>query len=145
MRLIVLVTKTAPAAVLPAYANPGDAGAVLCALAPVRLLPGACESIRTGLAIALPDGHAGLIQQAKPNEARAPDVARPTDGAPAFLVAPSVLDAGFRGEIRVIVQNPHSGESEQIAAGQPIARLVIVPIVRASFAEAEKLPGSMRQ
>lgn len=132
----VLVTKLDPAATLPQYANVGDGGAELFALGATRLLPGACEAIRTGIALALPDGFVGLVGQAMP--------ADPAHPSP-FVVAPSVLDAGFRGEVCVTLHNPHSGESEQIAPGQSIGRLVIVPAVRANFAEAEKLPGSMRQ
>lgn len=131
----ILAKRLDPAAVLPSYRNPGDAGAQLCALGATRLLPGACEAVRTGLALALPDGFGALIAQPTPAN----------EQAPSFLVSPTVLDAGFRGEISVLLHNPHSGESEQIAPGQPIARLVIVPVVRANFAEAENLPGSMRQ
>jgi len=132
----VLASKLDPAAKLPEYGNPGDGGAELFALGATRLLPGACEAIRTGIALALPDGYVGLIGQALPDDPAAPSP---------FVVAPSVLDAGFRGEVTVTLHNPHSGESEQITPGQPIGRLVIVPVVRANFAEAEKLPGSMRQ
>jgi dUTP pyrophosphatase len=133
--LKVLVQRLDPEARIPDLENPGDGGAVLRSNVAVRVLPGACVSVGTGLAVAIPDCYAGFVFPAM--------AGAPNDPVP-YVVEPAVIDAGFRGELSVTVHNPHSGESEQINPGDGLARLVIMPVARAKFVEAERLPGSAR-
>ncbi len=103
----------------PNRAHPTDAGLDLYARFPVRLEPGEHATVDTGVAVAIPDGHAGLVLP-RSGLARRYGVG--------LANAPGLIDAGYRGEIRVVLIN-HGRERCSIARGDRIAQLVIVPIV----------------
>ncbi len=121
--------------VAPVYAHPGDAGADLTAAEDVVLAPGERATVGTGLAIALPDGFAALVV--------------PRSGLAAkhgitVVNSPGTVDAGYRGEIRVTLLNTDAREAYSVTTGDRIAQLLVIPVTRARFVEAERLPGSER-
>ncbi len=131
----VLVRRLDPAAALPAYAHPGDAGADLITTVDAELTPGRRAVLPTGLAIALPDGYAAF--------------AHPRSGLAArcgvgLLNTPATIDAGYRGEIKLIVVNLDPAEPVRLRRGDRIAQLVIQRVARAAFVEADALPESAR-
>lgn len=133
--LEVLIQQLDPELPLPHYAHPGDAGADLYAREAVVLEPGQRALVPTGIAIALPRGYVALIH--------------PRSGLAAkhgvtVVNAPGTVDAGYRGEIKVILANtdPHTAVSLQ--RGERIAQLVIQEFATARFVPAETLPGSDR-
>jgi dUTP pyrophosphatase len=119
---------------MPGRAHDGDAGADLrCAVA-VRLDPGERALVPTGVAVAIPDGYAGLVA--------------PRSGLAARLGlgvvnAPGVVDAGYRGEIKVILVN-HGSEPVSLERGERVAQLLVVPVAAVDFLEVDELPGSSR-
>jgi dUTP pyrophosphatase len=120
---------------IPAYAHPGDGGADLVAVETVELAPGERAMVGTGTAVALPDGYVGLIV--------------PRSGLAAkhgitIVNTPGILDAGYRGEIRVILLNTDRSAPYTVTAGDRIAQLVVMPVSRARFVPVERLPGSHR-
>jgi dUTP pyrophosphatase len=123
-----------PAAQLPRRAHPGDAGADLCSVEEVTLLPGERRDVGTGLAVAIPPGHAGFVQ--------------PRSGL-AFkhgimvVNSPGLIDAGYRGEVRVALLNS-GGEPFVIRVGERIAQLVVQAVEEPVFAAAEELPVTKR-
>jgi dUTP pyrophosphatase len=122
--------------VLPAYAHVGDAGADLVASEEVELAPrGGRALIPTGVAVAIPDGYAGLVL-ARSGLA--------IDHGVACLNAPGLIDSGFRGELKVILVNTDPNSAYLVHRGDRIAQLVIVPVESASFVGAESLPQSTR-
>lgn len=131
----VLVRRLDPGLPLPAYAHPGDAGADLVAAEDVELGPGERAMVPTGLAIALPYGYAAFVH--------------PRSGlAHRFGVgivnAPGTVDAGYRGEIKVLLVNHDRENAVRLARGDRIAQLVVQRVERARFHEVERLPGSAR-
>ena len=120
---------------VPAYAHPGDAGADLISSETLELAPGERALVGTGTAVALPDGYVGLVV--------------PRSGLAAkhgltIVNTPGILDAGYRGEIKIILLNTDRSEPYTITAGDRIAQLVIMPVSRARFVPVERLPGSHR-
>jgi len=120
---------------VPEYAHPGDAGADLVAVETVELGPGERATVGTGTAIALPDGYVAFVV--------------PRSGLAAkhgitIVNTPGTVDAGYRGEIRVILLNTDRSEPYTITAGDRIAQLVVLPVTRARFVPVERLPGSHR-
>jgi dUTP pyrophosphatase len=120
---------------LPAYAHPGDAGADLVAAEDVEIPAGERRLVRTGVAIALPDGFVGLVH--------------PRSGLAAklgvtILNAPGTVDAGYRGEILVNLVNHDSRLTAKICRGDRIAQLVVQRVERAAFHRVDGLPVSMR-
>ena len=131
----VLITRLDPDLPLPAYAQPGDAGADLVAARDVDLAPGERAVIPTGVAIALPDGYAGFVH--------------PRSGLAAkhgvtLVNAPGTIDAGYRGEIKVIVLNTDPVYPVSLRRGDRIAQLVVQRVENATFREVTTLPGSAR-
>jgi dUTP pyrophosphatase len=131
----VLVRRVHPDAIVPAYARPGDAGADLASTAYVRLDPGERALVPTGIALALPEGHVGLVH--------------PRSGAAArhglsIVNAPGTVDAGYRGEILVNLVNLDPTTPIEIHPGDRIAQLVIQEFVHADFAVVDSLPESDR-
>jgi len=131
----VLIKRLDPGVPLPSYAHPGDAGADLAAAEDVDLAPGQRALVRTGLAIALPAGYAAFVH--------------PRSGLAAkygvtLVNAPGTVDAGYRGEIKVTLLNTDSEHPVSFRRGDRIAQLVIQRVERATFHEADVLPGSMR-
>lgn len=119
---------------VPSHAHPGDAGVDLCARCDVRLEPGERRMVPTGVAVAIPDGYVGLVTP------RSGLAVRHGIGA---VNAPGVIDAGFRGEIHAILVNLGS-EAVDLARGERIVQLVVVPAAEQEFVEVEELPGSVR-
>jgi dUTP pyrophosphatase len=131
----VLVMRLDPELPLPAYAQSGDAGADLVAAADVVLAPGERAVVPTGIAIALPDGYAGFVH--------------PRSGLAAkygitLVNAPGTIDAGYRGEIKVILQNTDITWPVSLRRGDRIAQLVVQRVENATFREVTALPGSAR-
>lgn len=132
----VSVKRLDPRAKLPAYGSADAAGADLYALTdgPVAVAPGQTVLIRTGLALAIPQGYVGLVY------ARS-GLATKQGLAPANKVG--VIDADYRGELMVSLYN-HSGEIRTVECGDRIAQLVIAPYLTARFQEAEELDDTER-
>ncbi len=119
----------------PAYAHPGDAGADLHAAEALTIGPGERALVGTGVSIALPDGYAAFVV--------------PRSGLAAkrgitIVNSPGTVDAGYRGEIKVTLLNTDLHEPFEVALGDRIAQLVVMPVTRAEFVRVERLPGSHR-
>ena len=132
----VAVKKLEEKAMLPTYGSAFAAGADLYALADgeVEILPGETKLIRTGLAMEIPQGYAGLIY------ARS-GLAAKRGLAPANKVG--VVDADYRGEVMVALHN-HSAIPQTIATGERIAQLVVTPFLKVDFEEADELEETVR-
>ena len=131
----VAVTRLRPDAVLPVQAYPGDAGFDLAACDRVELRPGERAVVGTGIAVALPAGHAAFVVP------RSGLAARHGLGA---VNAPGLIDAGYRGEIKVILHNTDLDNAFVVEPGMRIAQLVIVELPRLELVEVEELPDSER-
>ena len=129
------VRRLDPAAVLPRRAHPGDAGYDLCALEAVALGPGERAMVRTGIAIELPDGHAGWVVPRSGLAAR---------HGIALVNAPGLIDAGYRGELKVLLLNTDRAEPFQVAAGERIAQLVVAAVAAPEVIEVDALTDSAR-
>lgn len=121
-------------AVLPKRAYPGDAGLDLTAVESAELAPGEGATIGTGLAIALADGYAGLVL---------PRSGLASKHQIGVLNAPGLIDAGYRGEVRVILHN-HGAQTFKVDAGMRIAQLVVVAVEDVRLVEVDELPASER-
>jgi dUTP pyrophosphatase len=131
----VLVTRLDPGLPLPRYAHPGDAGADLVSAVDVRLEPGERRLVPTGVAIALPPGYVGLVHP------RSGLAARHGVG---IVNAPGTVDAGYRGEISVLLVNLDRRTPVHISRGDRIAQLVVQRVEHGHFREVDALPGSSR-
>jgi dUTP pyrophosphatase len=120
---------------LPAYALPGDAGADIVAAEDVTLAPGERAVLPTGIAIALPAGIAAFVHPRSGLAARA---------GLGLVNAPGTIDAGYRGEIKVIVINHDTSNPLRLHRGERIAQLVFQRVERAEFVEVTELPSSER-
>lgn len=134
-QLDVLVTRLDPGLPLPGYARPGDAGADLVTAEDVDLAPGERAVVRTGIAIALPAGYAGFVH--------------PRSGLAAkhgvtLVNAPGTIDAGYRGEIKVILLNTDPDRAVSLRRGDRIAQLVVQRVENVMFREVPALPESAR-
>lgn len=135
MTLPVLITRLDDSLPLPAYEHPGDAGLDLRAAEPVSIAPGQRVLVATGMAIALPAGYAAFVHPRSGLALRA---------GLGMVNAPGVIDAGYRGEIKVILINHDLHETIDIAHGDRIAQLVISHVEHAQLVEVVELPGSQR-
>jgi dUTP pyrophosphatase len=122
-------------ATLPERAYAGDAGLDLTAAERVELAPGARAVVGTGLAVAIPDGHAGFVQ--------------PRSGLAAkhgitIVNTPGLVDSGYRGELKIVLLNTDREETFVVEAGMRIAQLVVVPVATPQPVEVVELPGSER-
>ena len=131
----VLVTRLDPGIPLPAYAQPGDAGADLRSAIDVTLAPGERAMVPTGIAIALPDGHAAFVH---------PRSGLAIKHGLSMVNTPGTIDAGYRGEISVLLINHDRSEPIDIKRGDRIAQLVVQKVEHAAFVEAAELPDSSR-
>lgn len=120
---------------MPGYAHPGDAGADLLAAEDVTLPPGERAVVPTGVAIALPDGYAGFVHP------RSGLAARHGLG---LVNAPGTIDAGYRGEIKVVLVNLDPRETITLHRGDRVAQLVVQKVERAEFVAVDTLPDSAR-
>ena len=122
-------------ALLPKRAYAGDAGLDLHALEPVRLEPGARAAVRTGIAVEIPPGHAGLVL---------PRSGLAHRHGVAIVNAPGLVDAGYRGEVQVLLLNTDRTATVELSAGDRIAQLVIVAVASPEPVEAAELRFSER-
>jgi dUTP pyrophosphatase len=129
------VRRLDPELPLPAYAHPGDAGADLRAAEEVLLPPGGRAVVRTGLALAVPDGYAAFVH---------PRSGLAASHGIALVNAPGTIDAGYRGEVRVVLLNTDPAEPFKVRRGDRIAQLVVQPVARARFVAVEELPPAPR-
>lgn len=131
----VLITRLDPDLPLPTYAKPGDAGADLYSRIDLTLQPGERALVPTGIAIALPDGYAAFVH---------PRSGLAIKYGISMVNTPGTVDAGYRGELQVILINHDLEKSFDIKRGERIAQLVIQKVERADFVELEYLPGANR-
>jgi dUTP pyrophosphatase len=131
----VLITRLDPDLPLPRYAKGGDAGADIVSRIDITLAPGERALVPTGIAIALPDGYVALVH---------PRSGLAIKHGVTMVNAPGTVDAGFRGELQIILINHDKSESVSFKRGDRIAQLVIQKVERAEFVEVQELPGSGR-
>lgn len=120
---------------LPSYSHPGDAGLDLHSSEDAVIPAGGRALVRTGVSVALPHGYVGLVH--------------PRSGLAAkhgitVLNAPGTIDAGYRGEIGVVLHNTDTEHSFPVRRGDRIAQLVIQEYVTADLVQVDRLPGSAR-
>jgi dUTP pyrophosphatase len=131
----VLIRRLDPELPIPRQAHPGDAGSDLFAAADVELGPGQRAIVGTGIAIALPAGYAAFVH---------PRSGLAAEHGVTVVNAPGTVDAGYRGEIKVIVLNTDNQRPVRLRRGDRIAQLVIQRVEMPVFLEVETLPGSQR-
>lgn len=118
----------------PSHSHPGDGGVDLYARADTLLEPGARAKVPTGVAVAIPEGYAGLVT--------------PRSGLSAqhgigLVNSPGLVDAGYRGELTVLLVN-HGSAEHKILRGDRIGQLVVVPVAEQEFEIVDELPPSAR-
>ena len=131
----ILVRRLDDGLPLPERAHPGDAGFDLRSAIDIVLSPGERAMIPTGIAVAIPEGFAGLVQPRSGLAAR---------HGLALVNAPGLIDAGYRGEIKVIAINLDPSEKFEVRRGDKIAQLVIYPVPETTLREVDELPDSAR-
>src|SRR5215218_4195802 len=131
----VQVRRLTSAVPLPAYAHPGDAGADLCTTVDVRLAPGERALVPTGIALAVPEGYVALVHPRSGLAARC---------GLSIVNTPGTVDAGYRGEVQVLLINLDPSRPVQLSRGDRIAQLVLQRVEQARFREVEVLPDSAR-
>jgi dUTP pyrophosphatase len=129
------IKRLRPDAHVPAQAYPGDAGFDLASCERVELAPGARAVVGTGIAVAIPPGHAGLVIP------RSGLAARHGLGK---VNAPGLIDEGYRGEVKVILHNTDREAPFVVEPGMRIAQLVVVELPRVELVEVDELPPSER-
>lgn len=129
------VRRLHPHAVLPTRAYAGDAGFDLRALEPVTVAPGERATVRTGIALELPEGHAGLVLPRSGLAAR---------HGITLANAPGLIDAGYRGEVKVLLLNTDPEAPFAVAAGDRIAQLVLLRVKTPEVEEVSDLAASER-
>jgi dUTP pyrophosphatase len=129
------VRRLHPDARLPSRAHPGDAGYDLHALEPVGLEPGERGMVRTGVALELPPGHAGWV---------VPRSGLAHRHGLALVNAPGLIDAGYRGEVRVLLLNTDRSTRAELAAGDRVAQLVVMAVAGPEVVEVDALDDTAR-
>jgi dUTP pyrophosphatase len=129
------ITRLRPEAVVPERAYAGDAGVDLSSCERIELAPGERALVPTGLAVAIPDGHAGFVQ--------------PRSGLAAkhgitIVNTPGLIDSGYRGELQVALLNTDARETFVVEEGMRIAQLVVLALPQVELVEVDELPGSER-
>jgi dUTP pyrophosphatase len=127
--------RLAATAVAPARSHDDDAGFDLCAAEPAMLEPGGRADVGTGLALAIPRGHAGLVLP-RSGLARRHGIT--------LVNTPGLIDAGYRGEVRVLLLNTDRAESFEVEPGERIAQLVIVRHEAPVLGETDELGETAR-
>ncbi|MDX6588861.1 MAG: dUTP pyrophosphatase [Solirubrobacterales bacterium] len=133
--LEIRVAKLTDDALLPTRAHDGDAGLDLYASEAAHIGPGERWSVGTGIALEIPDRHAGLVL---------PRSGLAREHGIALVNGPGLIDPGYRGEVRVLLLNTDPAETFRVEAGDRIAQLVLTPIALAEPVEAEALADSTR-
>jgi dUTP pyrophosphatase len=129
------VARLQDGAQLPTRAHEGDAGLDLYACETAHIGPGERWSVGTGIALEVPPGHAGLVLP-RSGLARDHGIAVPN--------SPGLIDAGYRGELRVLLLNTDPAETFHVAVGDRIAQLVIAPVALTEPVEVAELSDSVR-
>ncbi len=132
--MLLKIKKLSPEAVVPTYSHPGDAGLDLVSIEAAMLQPSSSQLIRTGIAIELPIGTEAQV--------------RPRSGLAlkhqiTVLNTPGTIDAGYRGEVGVILIN-HGTQPFQVEKGMRIAQLVIAPVLQATVEVVPDLDTTAR-
>ena len=122
-------------AVVPERAYTGDAGLDLVACEGAKIGPGERAVVGTGLAVAIPEGHAGFVQ---------PRSGLAADHGVTVLNTPGLIDSGYRGEVRVILLNTDTATPFVVEPGMRIAQLVVLAFAPVETAEVDELPGTER-
>ena len=129
------VVRLDPDLPLPAYAHPGDAGADLVTAVDVTLQPGERALVPTGIAMAVPEGYVALVHPRSGLAAR---------HGLSIVNTPGTIDAGYRGEVKVLLVNLDPSEPIELRRGDRVAQLVLQRVEQAAFTEVEVLPESVR-
>lgn len=129
------VAKLKDEATLPTRAHAGDAGLDLYACEAAHLGPGERWSVGTGVALEIPEGHAGFVLPRSGNA---------RDHGIALVNGPGLIDAGYRGEVRVLLLNTDPAEVFRVKPGDRIAQLVVVPVGLPEPVELDSLGESSR-
>ena len=128
------IQRLDPELPLPSYAHPGDAGADLYSAVDLTLDPGERALVPTGIALALPEGHVGLVHPRSGLAAR---------HGISVVNAPGTIDADYRGELKVIMIN-HGTEPFPVRRGERIAQLVPAAVTQAEWQEVDELDETVR-
>lgn len=131
----VSVKRLDPELPLPRYAHAGDAGLDLLASGSVTLAPGERAAVATGLAVAIPEGYAGLVL---------PRSGRALKEGLGVANAPGLIDSGYRGEVKVIVVNLDPRNTIKIERGDKVAQLVVQRVEGAELVEVDEFPDTPR-
>lgn len=131
----VLIRRLDPDVAVPQYAHPGDAGADLLTTVDVALAPGERAVVPTGISIALPAGYVAFVH---------PRSGLASAHGVSIVNAPGTVDAGYRGEIKVLLVNLDPSRPVLLRRGDRIAQLVFQRVEHAIFVEVERLPASGR-
>ena len=129
------IQRLDPRAVTPRRAHPGDAGLDLHTLEPLHLAPGERVVARTGIAVEIPPGHAGLVL---------PRSGLARRSGLALVNAPGLIDAGYRGELQVLLLNTDRHQPVELDAGDRVAQLVLVAVALPDVEVVPELAGSAR-
>ena len=129
------IRRLRPEAVLPARAYAGDAGIDLSACERHEIGPGERAVVGTGLAVELPVGYAGFVQ---------PRSGLAAEHGITIVNSPGLIDAGYRGEVMVILLNTDRAESFVVEPGKRIAQLVVLAVADVELVEVEELETSER-
>jgi dUTP pyrophosphatase len=130
-----LVRRLHPDARIPSAAYDGDAGLDLASVEEAELGPGERCTVATGIAVAIPPGHAGFVQPRSGLAAR---------HGISVVNSPGLIDSGYRGEIRVVLLNTDRTETFRIEPGDRVAQLVVLALPQLRIAVTDELPGSER-
>ena len=122
-------------AVLPARAYAGDAGLDLSACERVELPPGERALVSTGIAVAIPEGFAGFVQPRSGLASRC---------GVTIVNSPGLIDAGYRGEVKIVLLNTDLERTFVAEPGERIAQLVVLPVPEVEVVEVEELPTTQR-
>jgi dUTP pyrophosphatase len=134
-RVELRVTRLRDDARVPTRAHEGDAGLDLYAVEPATLEPGERATVATGVAVEIPEGHAGLVLPRSGLAAR---------HGIALVNAPGLIDSGYRGELRILLLNTDRERAFEIAPGDRIAQLLLTPVASAEVVEHAELEASLR-
>jgi dUTP pyrophosphatase len=129
------VTRLDSRALLPSRAHADDAGLDLHSIEPVTLAPAQRARVRTGIAVAIPPGYAGLVLPRSGLAAR---------HGIALVNAPGLIDAGYRGELQVLLLNTDANETCQLGAGDRIAQLALIAVATPEVLEVDELDATER-
>jgi dUTP pyrophosphatase len=129
------VQRLKDGATLPSRAHEGDAGLDLYACEAAHIGPGERWSVGTGIAVEIPSGHAGLVL---------PRSGLAREHGITVVNSPGLIDAGYRGEVSVLLLNTDPAETFRVEAGDRIAQLVVTPVAFSEPVEAEALAESAR-